>query len=52
MNLKSNHNLMHKNQLVNIKESMLTKTSNPFSRDFKIPGAEKEALIAFKNFQH
>jgi len=51
MNLKSSHTVMHKNQLVNIKESMLTKTSNHFSRNFKIPGAEKEALIAFKNFQ-
>ena len=51
MNLKSSHTVMHKNQLVNIKESMLTKTSNPFSRNFKIPGAEKETLIAFKNFQ-
>jgi len=50
MNLKSSHTVMHKNQLVNIKESMLTKTSNPFSWDFKIPGAEKETLISFKNF--
>ena len=29
MNLKSSHTVMHKNQLVNIKERMLTKTSNP-----------------------
>ena len=51
MNLKSSHTLIHKKQLVNKKESMLTKTSNHFSRNFKIPGAEKESLIAFKNFQ-
>jgi hypothetical protein len=51
MNLKSSHTLTHKKQLVNKKESMLTKTSNPFSRNFKIPGAEKEALIAFNSIR-
>ena len=51
MNLKSNHTLTHKKQLVNKKESMLTKTSNHFSRDFKIPGTEKEALIAFNSIR-